>query len=186
MEYPLAAGQVMGPECGTDSVGSSCDRTHTGRLTDLAQYGTRFVAYPGSGRLHLGVKPTGRNRWHRLADGQGDEIAAVPRGGHRITAVALTAAGEAGPSSVLVSSGWTSFSAERTFCRRQLDPSYGQSDRTIAWASSAFRHEPAQLRGGTTPHPQGWAGRRRTGDADERDLRGYRHRERDVCSGLPS
>ena len=31
------------------------------------------------------------------------------------------------------------------------------TDRTIAWASSAPRCEPEQLRGGATPYPQGWA-----------------------------
>ncbi len=41
--------------------------------------------------------------------------------------------------------------------RRQLDTAYGHQDRTIAWASSASRREPEQLRGGVTPHPQGRA-----------------------------
>jgi hypothetical protein len=43
--------------------------------------------------------------------------------------------------------GWMFFSTERTTSgRRQLDISYGQSDRTIAWASPASRREPEQLR----------------------------------------
>ena len=48
---------------------------------------------------------------------------------------------------VLVSSWLDVFSTERTTSgRRQLDISYGQSDRTIAWASPASRREPEQLR----------------------------------------